>query len=116
MCSAWSESRTTPSSMDNEDPEKRIAELEGRPAPIRARGRRRQPWHSPWVWWMLILAILIGFRYSVPALLHTFPALNRPAPDWVGLLVLALPLAAGVVYGAMQISKARRRRRFWGTA
>lgn len=60
-----------------DDLEKRIADLEGRPA---------EPEPD----------------------LVIFPALNQPAPDWVGPLFLAIPFTAVVIYFVVRFIKSRR--------
>jgi len=72
------------------------------------RSRRRA-----WPWGVLIATVLIGLTTGRSFLEQTFPWLRGPAPSWMGLLVLAIPVVAGVVYVASQVSKARRRRRGW---
>src|ERR1700755_2688381 len=72
------------------------------------RSRRRS-----WPWGVAIAAALIGLTTGRPFLEQTFPWLKGPAPDWMGLLVLAIPVVTGIVYVALRVRDARRRRRGW---
>jgi uncharacterized membrane protein len=87
-----------------DDFEKRIADLVGRPAepaddPDAGRGFR----HDVRAWWLLVaIAVLIGLANARPILERIFPGLQDPAPSWVGLLVLALPVVAVAVYFALR--------------
>ena len=88
-----------------DDLEKRIADLEGRPTePAADQGFR----HKFRAWWIPVaIAVLTLLGYSRPTLERVFPVLRNPAPDWLGLLVLALPVVAIAIYVALRL---RRRR------
>ncbi len=76
-------------------------------------GRRRR---SAWFWWLFVMALLLVAQAGLPVLDHSIPAMNRPAPSWVGLLVLVMPLVAMVVYFVLRMrSRNRRRHRYWTT-
>ena len=54
----------------------------------------------------IVALTLIG--YSLHKLGGIFPALDEPAPDWVGPVVLALPFTAVAVYFVVRFIKSRR--------
>lgn len=95
--------------MEEDDLEKRIADLEGRAAeladdlsehgPIR---RAIKTYRMP-----VAIAVLTLLAYSLTTLERHFPVLKNPAPSWVGLLALAIPFGAVAVYFAVRL---RRRR------
>jgi hypothetical protein len=96
----------------DDDPEKRIVELGGGPPELPA---RRRVWSKPWTWYLLGLGLFIGFRAAMPGLERAFPALNRPAPAWVGLLML-VGIFGIMGYGIFRSFASRRtRRRKWAT-
>jgi DivIVA domain-containing protein len=56
-----------------------------------------------WVYGLLLLLLAAAALGALKGLLrsglpHLFPALNSPAPDWVGLLFLAVPAVLVLVY------------------
>lgn len=87
-----------------DDLEKRIADLEGRPAlsgddagedsPIRRAAKA--------YWMPVAIAVLTLVAYSLTTLERFVPVLKNPAPSWVGLLVLITPFAAVAVYVAVR--------------
>ena len=86
--------------MEEDDLEKRIADLEGRPAqpaddPVEDSPIRR----AVKAYWMPVtIAVLTLVAYSLTTLERFFPVLKNPAPSWVGLVVLITPFAAVAVY------------------
>jgi predicted CDP-diglyceride synthetase/phosphatidate cytidylyltransferase len=92
-----------------DDLEKRIADLEGRSAepadgPETHQGFR----HRVRAWWLIVaIAVLTLLGNSRPTLERFFPGLQNPAPSWVGLLFLAMPVVAIAIYFALRL---RRRR------
>ena len=93
--------------MDEDDLEKRIADLEGRaPEPV---GDAVDPGEESVIrravkayWMPVTIAVLTLFGYSLTRLERYFPALKDPAPSWVGLLFLIAPFAAVAVYFAVR--------------
>ena len=97
-----------------DDLEKRIADLEGRGADFDGRQpaepgiNEQNPFEDPealrrgvatWIrghWEIIAIAALMVLGASLTKLERIIPAMNQPAPDWVGLLFLALPFAAVV--------------------
>ncbi|WP_123027450.1 hypothetical protein [Mycolicibacterium stellerae] len=86
--------------MEEDDLEKRIADLEGRIAePADAPDEDSVIRRAIKAYWMPVtIAVLTLFAYSLTTLERFFPALKNPAPSWVGLLVLVIPFAAVAVY------------------
>jgi hypothetical protein len=86
--------------MEEDDLEKRIADLEGRPAHPADEPREDSPIrHAVKAFWMPVaIAVLTLVAYSLTTLERFFPVLKNPAPSWVGLLVLITPFAAVAVY------------------
>ena len=67
-----------------------------------------------WIWWLIFVAVLYGLQAGLPHLHHVAPALNRPAPSWMGLLfLLGIPGFMIVGYIVSRLN-ARRRARRWG--
>jgi len=82
--------------------ENRIRDLEGRPAEPggdAGAGRRRE--RRSWPWGVIIATILVGLTAGRPLLERLLPWLNGPAPSWVGLLVLAMPVVAAAALTAV---------------
>jgi hypothetical protein len=90
--------------MEADDLEKRIADLEGRPAHPADEPRRNSPIRRAvnTYWMPVAIAVLTLFGYSLTRLERYFPALKDPAPSWVGLLFLIAPFAAVAFYFAMR--------------
>ena len=86
--------------MEEDDLEKRIADLEGRPAHPTDEPREDSPIRrAVKAFWMPVaIAVLTLVAYSLTTLERFFPVLKNPAPSWVGLLVLITPFAAVAVY------------------
>jgi hypothetical protein len=86
--------------MEEDDLEKRIADLEGRPAPPADDPGDDSPIRrAVKAYWMPVaIAVLTLVAYSLTSLERFFPVLKNPAPSWVGLLVLIAPFAAVVIY------------------
>ena len=86
--------------MEEDDLEKQIADLEGRPAqPADDPGENSAIRRAVKAYWMPVaIAVLTLVAYSLTTLERFFPVLKNPAPSWVGLLVLIAPFAAAVVY------------------
>lgn len=86
--------------MDEDDLEKRIADLEGRAAePVGHPGEESSIRRAVKAYWMPVaIAVLTLFGYSLTRLERYFRALKDPAPSWVGLLFLIAPVAAVAVY------------------
>jgi hypothetical protein len=101
-----------------DDLEKRIADLEGRRAEPAINAEN--PFEDPeelrrgvvqWVrghWEIIAIAVLMVLGASLTKLERIIPALNQPAPDWVGLLVLALPVTAVAIYVVVRFIRSRR--------
>jgi hypothetical protein len=66
-----------------------------------------------WPWGVLIATTLFGLIAGGPFLRRHVHWMDGPAPSWVGLLVLAVPVVVGALYIAVQVRDARRRRRGW---
>lgn len=81
-----------------DDLEKRIADLEGRPAePADEADEHSVIRRAVKLWWMAVaVAVLTVLGYA--PLERIFPVLRNPAPSWVGLLVLATPFVAVAIY------------------
>jgi hypothetical protein len=65
------------------------------------------------VWFVLMLAVLVAGRVALEVC-GDYLRLNAPAPSWVGLLVLAMPVVAivvSVVFGLL--TRGTRGRRYW---
>lgn len=88
----------------DDDLEKRIADLEGRPAqPADHISEKHGLRHKAKVWWVLVaIAILTAVANARPFFERVFPQLNEPAPEWMGLAALAIPVVAVVVYFVMR--------------
>jgi hypothetical protein len=86
--------------MDEDDLERRIADLEGRPAhPADDPGEDSAIRRAVKAYWMPVaIAVLTLLAYSLTSLERFFPALKNPAPSWVGLLFLLAPFAAVAIY------------------
>lgn len=86
--------------MEEDDLEKRIADLEGRAAePVDDPGEDSAIRRAVKTYWMPVaIAVLTLWAYSLSTLERFFPALKSPAPSWVGLLALAIPFAAIAIY------------------
>ena len=109
-----------------DDLEKRIADLEGRGADFDGRQppepgiNEQNPFEDPealrrglatWIrghWEIIAIAVLMVLGASLTKLERIFPAMKQPAPDWVGLLFLALPVAAVAIYFVVRFIKSRR--------
>ena len=109
-----------------DDLEKRIADLEGRGADFDGRQsaepgiNEQNPFEDPeelrrgvatWIrehWEVIAIAALMLLGASLTKLERIIPAMNQPAPDWVGLLVLALPFTAVAIYFVVRFIKGRR--------
>ncbi|MFY9920239.1 MAG: hypothetical protein WAL26_17875, partial [Mycobacterium sp.] len=74
--------------MEEDDLERRIADLEGRPVePIGDSGEDSVIRRAIKLWWMPVaIAVLTLLAYSLTSLERFFPVLKNPAPSWVGLL------------------------------
>ena len=86
--------------MDEDDLEKRIADLEGRAAqPVDDNGEEGVIRRAVKAYWMPVtIAVLTLVAYSLTTVERYFPTLKEPAPSWVGLLFLIAPFAAVAVY------------------
>ena len=86
--------------MDEDDLEKRIADLEGRAAqPVDDSGEEGAIRRAVKAYWMPVtIAVLTLVAYSLTTVERYFPTLKEPAPSWVGLLFLIAPFAAVAVY------------------
>ncbi len=109
-----------------DDLEKRIADLEGRGADFDGRQsaepgiNEQNPFEDPealqrgvakWIrehWEIIAIAALMLLGASLTKLERIIPALRQPAPDWVGLLFLALPFTAVATYFVVRFIKGRR--------
>ena len=109
-----------------DDLEKRIADLEGRGADFDGRQppepgiNEQNPFEDPealqrgvatWIrghWEIIAIAALMVLGASLTKLERIFPAMKQPAPDWMGLMFLALPVAAVAIYFAVRFIKSRR--------
>ena len=99
-----------------DDLERRIADLEGRPAQsIEPTVDAGEPdavhGLGHWLrshWMQIAIVVLTVFGYSLHKLGGIFPALDQPAPDWVGALFLALPVTAVAIYVVVRFIKSRR--------
>lgn len=108
-----------------DDLERRIADLESQQAdfdrePTELAINEQNPFEDPeelrrgisrWVrekWMYVAVVALTVFGAVLPRLSGVFPALDQPAPDWVGPLFLALPLTAVAVYLVVRFLKSRR--------
>jgi ABC-type proline/glycine betaine transport system permease subunit len=91
--------------MEEDDLEKRIADLEGRPAEPVGGGGIRQKTKAGWV--VVALAVLTALVNARPFFERVFPGLKNPAPEWMGLAVLAIPVVAVAIYFVVRL---RRRR------
>jgi hypothetical protein len=82
--------------MDEDDLERRIADLEGRATePVGDTGEESSIRRAVKAYWMPVaIAVLTLFGYSLTRLERDFPSLKDPAPSWVGLLFLIAPFAA----------------------
>jgi uncharacterized membrane protein len=59
-------------------------------------------------WEFVAIGVLIVLGALLSKLDNIFPAMNEPAPDWVGPLFLALPVAAVAIYFVVRFFKSRR--------
>ena len=59
-------------------------------------------------WEVIAIAALMLLGASLTKLERIIPAMNQPAPDWVGLLFLALPFTAVAIYFVVRFIKGRR--------
>ncbi len=59
-------------------------------------------------WEVIAIAALMVLGASLTKLERIIPALNQPAPDWVGPLFLAVPFTAVVVYFVVRFIRSRR--------
>jgi hypothetical protein len=109
-----------------DDLEMRIADLEGRGPDFDGRQsaepgiNERNPFEDPeglrrgvvqWIrehWMVIAIGVLTLLGASLTRLERVIPALDEPAPDWVGPVVLALPFTALVVYFVVRFIKSRR--------
>ena len=102
-----------------DDLERRIADLESRPAEPAI--NEQNPFEDPeeelrhgisrWLrekWMYVAVVVLTLFGAALPRLSGVFPALDQPAPDWVGPLFLALPFTAVAIYFVVRFLKSRR--------
>jgi hypothetical protein len=99
-----------------DDLEKRIADIEGRGPGI----NEQNPFEDPealrggvvqWIrghWEVIAIAVLMVLGASLTKLERIIPALNQPAPDWVGPLVLAVPFTAVAIYFVVRFIRSRR--------
>jgi hypothetical protein len=63
---------------------------------------------------ILTLALLVLGRVALQVFGNYFSVLNAPAPAWVGLFALAMPMIALVVYCVLRLlSPSTRRSRYW---
>jgi uncharacterized membrane protein YgcG len=98
-----------------DDVERRIADLEGRPVAPTGDGRHNRRGKKTWAGWTVFaLVVLYGLQHALPIIRDRFPVMNRPAPGWVGLVVLILPFAAVAIYFIVRWRR-RARRRHWAT-
>lgn len=101
-----------------DDLEKRIADLESRgPEPTI---NEQNPFEDPealrrgvvqWIrehWEVPVVGVLAVLGASLTKLERIFPAMGEPAPDWIGLLFLAIPFTAVVIYFVVRFIKSRR--------
>ena len=58
-------------------------------------------------WEVIAIAALMLLGASLTKLERIIPAMNQPAPDWVGPLVLALPFTAVAIYFVVRFIKGR---------
>jgi hypothetical protein len=109
-----------------DDLERRIADLEGRGADFESRQspepgiNEQNPFEDPealrrgvvtWIrghWEIIAIAALMLLGASLTKLERIFPAMSQPAPDWMGPLFLALPVAAVAIYVVVRFIKSRR--------
>lgn len=99
-----------------DDLEKRIANLGGREPGINEQTPFEDPealWRGvlQWMkehWAAIAIAVLSLVGASLAKLAGGFPALDEPAPDWVGPVVLTLPFTAIAVYFVVRFVKSRR--------
>jgi hypothetical protein len=86
--------------MEEDDLERRIADLEGRAAePVDDPGEDSPIKRAIKAYWMPVaIALLTVLAYSLTSLERFFPVLKNPAPSWVGLLFLVVPFAAVAIY------------------
>ena len=89
-----------------DDLEKRIADLKGRPAEPVGGGGIRQKVKAGWV--VVVLAVLTALVNARPFFERVFPGLKNPAPEWMGLAVLAIPEGQVVFYFAPRLRRRRR--------
>ena len=100
----------------DDDLEKRIADLEGRAPGI----NEQNPFEDPealrrgvlqWIrghWEVVAIGVLSVAGASVTKLATIFPALNGPAPEWVGAVFLAIPFTAIAIYLVVRFVNSRR--------
>lgn len=68
---------------------------------------------SFWLWYLLGFVLLAGGGAGL-RFLGRFVPLDGPAPSWMGLVILAMPVVAGVCYVVWHLrSRDRRRHRYW---
>ena len=109
-----------------DDLERRIADLEGGGPDFDGRQSAEQgineqnPFEDPealqhgvvqWLrrhWEVPVIAVLMVVGASLTKLEKIIPAMNEPAPDWMGALFLALPVTAVVIYFVVRFIKSRR--------
>ena len=113
-----------------DDLERRIADLEaGRaqpPAgPAPSGGRHFRPDYGPediedpslgrialtWLrehWQLVAIGVLAFLGLLLTKLERVIPGMRQPAPDWVGLVVLAIPFTAVAIYFIVRFFKSRR--------
>jgi hypothetical protein len=100
----------------DDDLEKRIADLEGRGSDV----NEQNPFEDPeelrrgvlaWVrehWEVVVIGVLSVAGASLTKLETIFPAMNEPAPDWVGAVFLAIPFTAVALYLVVRFIRSRR--------
>jgi hypothetical protein len=59
-------------------------------------------------WEVIAIAVLMVLGASLTKLASVFPAMNEPAPNWMGPLFLALPFTAVAIYFVVRFVKSRR--------
>jgi hypothetical protein len=101
-----------------DDLDKRIADLEGRGPDSGI--SEQNPFEDPealrhgvvqWIrehWMVIAIAVLTVLGASLTKLSSVFPAMNEPAPHWVGAVFLALPFTAMAIYFVVRFIKSRR--------
>ena len=67
-----------------------------------------------WPLGIVIVTVLIVLVTERRTLERMFPALHGPAPAWMGLAMLAIPVVVGIVYVGLLIRR-RRRQDYWST-